>query len=108
MQVFQPQGLAELVAKGACITRIEGDCRLAFGSRISVGIMTLKKWIDVKQGCPDAHYFRLEGEGPTLWCRVITWIIKKVSFVKMNVSYDLANSSREITLILIRRSSTTM
>jgi len=87
MQVFQPQSLAELVATGACLTRIQGDCRLASGSRISVGIMTFMKWSDVKKGCPDAHRFRLEGEALTLWCRVITWVIKKVRFVKMRISY---------------------
>jgi hypothetical protein len=97
MQVFQPQSLAELVATGACLTRIQGDCRLASGSRISVGIMTFMKWSNVKKECPDAYRFRLEGERCTLWSRVITWVVKKVRFVEMRVGYNAANYFREMT-----------
>jgi hypothetical protein len=108
MQVFQPQYLAELVATGACLARIEGDCRLASGSRISVGIMTFMKWSKVKRKCPDAHRFPLEGEGRTLWCRVITWVIKKVSFYKKSVCDNATDHFRAKTPILTRRSSIMM
>jgi hypothetical protein len=78
MKVFSPQYLAEMVATGACLTRLQGDCRLAHGSRISVGIMTFLKWDAIKEKFPNAHHFKLEGDNQTWWCRVITWVIKKV------------------------------
>lgn len=108
MQVFRPQNLAELVATGACLTRVEGDCRLAFGSRISVGIMTFMKWTNAKKKCPDAHHFLLKGDRRTLWCRVITWVIKKVSRAKMRLGHAAADHFRVTTLILTRRSLTMM
>src|SRR5271169_3641969 len=96
MKIFLPVNPAELVARGACLTRVQGDCRLASGSRISVGIMTFIKWKDVKKKCPDAHHFVLGGDRYTLWCRVITWIIKKVSCPKIRVRFNAADRFRVI------------
>lgn len=107
MQIFRPQNLAELVATGACLTRVEGDCRLASGSRISVGIMTFIRWRDVMKRCPDAHHFLLEGEGRILWCRVITWVIKKVYFVKIRARYYTADYFR-VTMPIQKRQPSTM
>lgn len=108
MKIFLPVNPAELVARGACLTRVQGDCRLASGSRISVGIMTFIKWKDVKKKCPDAHHFVVGGDRYTLWCRVITWVIKKVNCPKMRVRFNVADRFRVIRPILKRQSSTMM
>jgi hypothetical protein len=78
IQVFSPPNPAEAVATGACLTRVEGEYCLASGSRISVGIMTFAEWDKVKEKFPDAHHFSLNSNRRALWCRIITWVIKKV------------------------------
>ena len=82
MEIFSPENQAEIVATGACRTRVEGDCRLVHGSKISIGILTFKDWDEVKEKHPDVHHFRLDGDRRRWWFRVITWIVKKVSQVR--------------------------
>lgn len=91
MDIFSPENQAEIVTTGACRTRVEGDYRLVHGSKISVGILTFKSWAEVKAKHPDVHYFRLDGDRRKWWCRVITWIVQKVSQPLVE-RFTLANS----------------
>jgi hypothetical protein len=93
MQVFYPQNGQELVVKGACYARLQGDFREYEGSRLSIGILTYLRWSEIKRISLEAHKRKFKGD-IRWWSPMISWVIKNVILLPTMVILGPLISSR--------------
>lgn len=77
MTIFYPENPKDLVAKGACLARLQGEFRQHSGNVYSVGSLNYALSRDVQKLYPMAHTRMFEGDN-RLWSPVIDWPQRQV------------------------------
>ena len=78
INIVYPENPKDLVAKGACLARLQGEFRQHSGNMYSVGSLNYELATKVLPVHPKAHTRTFEGDN-RLYCPVIDWPQRQVT-----------------------------